>query len=114
MFPDKNYVKEYIDAKFQSESYCRRFSLPFWERLDGFVNCNLWFPYTKSDVPGKIYCSQFTDLSGIDEQITADHNDNNTQKTKMILLHKLYYSFIKLFFRAVVLQSVLSMLHKQV
>ncbi|XP_063685147.1 TBC1 domain family member 9-like isoform X2 [Bolinopsis microptera] len=54
---DKNYVKQYIDAKAQSEGYCKRFNLPLWERLDGFVNCNLWFPYTKSDVPGRLYCS---------------------------------------------------------
>ncbi|KAL5267016.1 hypothetical protein ACHWQZ_G004158 [Mnemiopsis leidyi] len=57
MTSDKNYVKQYIDAKAQSEGYCKIFNLPLWERLDGFVNCNLWFPYTKSDKPGRLYCS---------------------------------------------------------
>ena len=57
VYGDRTFMKHYIDAKTKSEIYCKRFNLPYWERLDGFVNCNLWFPYTKSDISGRLYCS---------------------------------------------------------
>jgi hypothetical protein len=37
--------------------YRSRFRLPLYERLDGEVACQLWTPYNRSNVSGKLYIS---------------------------------------------------------
>lgn len=52
-----SFLKRDLDARAMSESYRITFRLPSNEKLDGTLPLNLWTPYNKQQVSGKMYLS---------------------------------------------------------
>ena len=53
----KTALSKVLDARSLTEQYRSQFRLPASEVLDGFCECSMWNPSSKTTILGKMYCS---------------------------------------------------------